>query len=105
LIAEHVEEQAVHVVSIERLTQDLHGVLAIVAAVDAGIEPVVITTRSPCGRTLRTASKTFRLVEIESADPRCAASARWTISPKFPAFRKVCAHSGSAGGDKAAIPH
>ena len=73
LVAEHIEEQAVHVVSLETFRQDLHGLLAIVAAVDAGRVEAVVNHRLPVGLAeeplrVRVEDGLLRLAQIVSPD-------------------------------------
>jgi hypothetical protein len=72
-VAEHVEEQAVDRVALERLGEDGHRVAAVVVAVDAGgVEPVVdgrLAVRAPEEPLgMRVVDRFLRLAQIEAAD-------------------------------------
>ena len=81
LVAEHIEEQAVHVVSLQSFAEDLHRLTAIVSAVDAGgIEAVVndraaiCLTEEPLGMGI--VSGLLRLAQIVAAHDSDAAGVR-----------------------------
>ena len=73
LIAEHVEEQPIHVVRFQRLGQNLHRLLAVVAAVDAGRIQAVVNDRLAVGFSkeplgMGVVNCFVSLAEIEAAD-------------------------------------
>ena len=81
-IAEHVEEQAVDFVALERLGENRQRVLAVVPAVDAGgIEPVV-DDRLAVGAheepfRMRVEHRLLRLAQVEAADDADLARVRF----------------------------
>ncbi len=80
-IAEHVEEQAVDLVAIERLAENLQRVLAVVAAVDADRIQAVVDRRLAIDALeeplrMRVEHGLLRLAQIEAADHAHAARVR-----------------------------
>ena len=80
-VAEHVEEQAVHVVAVERLGEDLDGFLPVPSAVDARLVEAVVDGRLAVGLLeeplrMRVEGVLAGLAQVEAADDADAARMR-----------------------------